>query len=129
MLKASYKALLFVGMVLSAEVLADDTMFRYASRWQLPQVAEPTSYSTDALQPTARFDFQALDIFSRVKNVRELSLLTLAEVGKTRLFIGVNDDGLVGIHIRALPRPGDERFLEISRMPYLEKNDAASGVD
>lgn len=129
MTRASRIGLLIVGTLLSADIVADDALSRYASRWQLSQPTETIIVSSDESQPIARFDFQNSDAFSRVKKLRELSLLTLAEVGKARLFIGVNDEGLVGLHFRAFPRPGDERSLEIVRMPYLEKNDTDSDVD
>jgi hypothetical protein len=40
-------------------------------------------------------------------------------MGQTRLFLGVNDDGLVGLHFNLFSRAGDERYLEVARMPYL----------
>jgi hypothetical protein len=55
-----------------------------------------------------------------------LSLLTLAEIGQTRLFLGVNDEGLLGLHFNALPRDGDERYLEVIRMPYLKEHEPDS---
>jgi hypothetical protein len=60
---------------------------------------------------------------ARVSKLRNLSLLTLAEIGQTRLFLGVNDEGLVGLHFNALPRDSDGRYLEVVRMPYLKENE------
>jgi hypothetical protein len=55
--------------------------------------------------------------------------LTLAEIGQTRLFLGVDDDGFVGLHFCTLPRYGDERYLEVVRMPYLKKDEPDSKVE
>ncbi len=59
---------------------------------------------------------------ARVSKLRNLSLLTLAEVGQTRLFLGVNDDGLVGLHFNRFSRADDTRYLEAARMTYLKKS-------
>jgi hypothetical protein len=66
--------------------------------------------------------FQDNSALGRVSKLRNLSLLTLAESRRTRLFLGVNDDGLVGLHFVALPKYGDERYLSLIRMPYLKKD-------
>ncbi len=91
----------------------------YASAWQLPSTIEVPRYSSKATDPIADLDFRDPGAFARVSNVRELSLLTLAEVGKARLFFGVNGKGLFGFHLGARPRLGDERCVELARMPYL----------
>ncbi len=91
----------------------------YWSRWQLPHPLETMAYADESSAPIESFVFQDPGAFVRVSKVRELSVLTLAEVGSTRLFLGVSDQGLLGIHLGALPRLGDERCLELVRMPYL----------
>lgn len=143
--KVRWMTLLIVGTLLSAAGLADDartdntngvispvaalsfnTLYSepayYSSRWQLSHPVETMAYSSDWAHPIASFDFEDAGTFSRVKKIRALSLLTLAEGKGTRLFFGVNKDGLVGIHFRGLPRNGDDRCLEVVRMPYLGKN-------
>jgi hypothetical protein len=131
----------FFSLLLPAAVLADDartaTTDRYASQplpetsqaywldtgysssWQLPPTAELSHYSSRATDVIADLDFRDPGPFARASKVRELSLLTLAETGKTRLFFGVNYDGLFGFHFGARPRLGDERCVELARMPYL----------
>ncbi len=100
----------------------------YASYWQISALAEAAVEINEAAHPIASLDFRDPGAFARVSKVRELSLLTLAEVGATRLFFGVNNDGLFGIHLGALPPLGDERCVELVRMPYLKNaEDAASG--
>jgi hypothetical protein len=75
-------------------------------------------------RPIANFDFREGSALARVSKLRSLSLLTLAEIGRTRLFLGVNDEGLVGLHFKVLARAGDERYLEVVRMPYLKENNS-----
>lgn len=151
MLKASWMALLAIGMLLSAAGFADDAKssntggeplpvvtlsvaallaeLGHASRWQLFHPVDAMASSDDWPRPIADFDFQDSNALARVSKLRSLSLLTLAEIGQTRLFLGVNDDGLVGLHFSALPRYGDERYLEVLRMPYLKENEPDSEVE
>ena len=143
MLKASWMTLSIIGVLLSAAGLADDAPSssaddkppasatrspaalpaapESASRWQLNQPVEPIAYSDRWSGPIQNFEFQDSDTLARVSRLRGLSLLTFAEVGQARLFLGVNERGLVGIHFRAFPRYGDERYLEVARLPYLTK--------
>lgn len=140
-----------VGTLLSAASLADDAGTRstdadsppvatlsfdslyseplYSSRWRLSHPVDPIAYSFDGSQSIGNLDFQDSGTFSRVKKVRALSLLTLAEGKGTRLFFGVDKEGLVGIHFRGLPRRGDDRFLEVVRMPYLENDQPDDEAD
>lgn len=151
MLKASWMALLAIGMLLSAAGFADDAKssntggeplpvvtlsveallaeLGHASRWQLFHPVEAMASSDDWPRPIADFDFQDSNALARVSKLRSLSFLTLAEIGQTRLFLGVNDDGLVGLHFSASTRYGDERYLEVLRMPYLKENEPDSEVE
>jgi len=146
--KASWMTLLTIGMLLPAAGFADDVQYSntdseplpevtlsvealhaesgYASRRHLFDSVEAKTYSDDWPRAIADFDFQDDSALARVSKLRNLSLLTLAEIGQTRLFLGVNDDGLVGLHFNALPRDGDERYLEVVRMPYLKENEPDS---
>ncbi len=90
-----------------------------ASAWQLPPTIEVPRYSSKATDPIADLDFRDPGAFARVRKVRELSFLTLAEVGIARLFFGVSGEGLFGLHVGARPLLGDERYMELARMPYL----------
>lgn len=94
---------------------------KYASRWQLSHSIETMNDANDTPTPIATFLFQDSSTFARVSRLRSLSLLTLAESGKTRLFFGVNEKGLVGLHYSALPHYEDNRSIEMARMPYLKK--------
>ncbi len=145
MLKASWMALLIIGMLLSAAGFADDAKSsntegkplpvvtlsietllsesEYASRWQLFHPVDAMAYSDDWPRPITDFDFQDASALARVSKLRSLSLLTLAEIGQTRLFLGVDEEGLVGLHFIALPHYDEERYLELVRMPYLKENE------
>ena len=134
--KASWMTLLTIGMLLSAAGFADDAKssstdgeplpevtlsveamhaeLGYTSRRHLFPSVEAMAYSDDWPRPIADLDFQDDSALARVSKLRNLSLLTLAEIGQTRLFLGVNDDGLVGLHFNAFPRHGDQRYLERS---------------
>jgi len=143
--KTSWMTLLTIGMLLSAAGFADDAKSsstdseplpevtlsvealyaesRYTSRRHSFDSVEAMAYSDDWPRAFADLDFQDDSALARVSELRNLSLLTLAEIGQARLFLGVNDDGLVGLHINAFPRDGDGRYLEVVRMPYLTENE------
>ena len=148
MIKASWMALLTIGLLWSAGgfsenvqssktdgellpvvTLSVDTMLaesEYPSRWRPFHPAEATASSDDWLRPIADFDFQDAGFLSRVSKLRGVSLLTLAEFGQTRLFLGVNEEGLVGLHFDMFPHYGGKRYLEVVRMPYLKKTTRAA---
>lgn len=142
MLNAGWLALLIIGMLLSAAGFADDAKSfnadgeplpvvalsietlladsEYAFHWQPFHPADEMAYSDDWPRPITDFDFRDASALARVSKLRRLSLLTLAEMGHTRLFLGVNEEGIVGLHFSALRHNDDERYLELVRMPYLK---------
>lgn len=129
MLKARWMMLFTTGMLISSALHADDattssvdskTLPAVTNRWQLSNPIEAPDYSSGWARPIANFEFQDPSALGRVSKLRGLSIFTLAEYGESRLFLGVNERGLVGLHFRALPRHGDERHLELVRMPYLK---------
>ena len=72
--------------------------------------------------PIPDFDFQNASVLTRFGKVRSLALVTVAETRQARLFLGVNNDGVVGLHFSALPRRGATSNLEWLRLPYLAKH-------
>lgn len=68
-------------------------------------------------------EFEEGSALMRIARLKSLSLLTLGEFGQSRLFIGVNDDGFVGLHFNGVVRRADERYLELARMPYVQRSD------
>jgi hypothetical protein len=151
MLKATRMALLIVGMLLSAAGIADDAVSpkiddqappmvtlsvdallakpAYAPRWLHSHPIDAMDYPDYWPSPIATFEFQEADAWARVSKLRSLSLLTLAEFDQTRLFLGVNEDGMVGLHLRARPQHGDGRYLEFVRMPYLKETEPHDEVE
>ncbi|MGI9235386.1 MAG: hypothetical protein ACR2RD_17270 [Woeseiaceae bacterium] len=142
MQRARTIVLVVVSMLIPAVVLADDAGISlsarpaadldslssysywresdYAESWQTPLLIEPADYSNDSIAAIAPLEFRDTGALARVSKVRELSLLTLAEVGKARFFFGVNRAGLFGLHLGALPNLDDDRSVELARMPYLK---------
>lgn len=140
--RACRLVLVVVSMLLPAVVLADDAKSPlsgrhasdlnslassaywresgYAVSWQTPLLVEPANYSIEPMAAIEPLKFRDPGALARVSKVRELSLLTLAEVGKARFFFGVNRAGLFGFHLGSLPNLGDERCVELARMPYLK---------
>lgn len=103
----------------SAAVEALPTDLLYGTRWQTPPGIEPVSLA-DATSPAfADIEFDERSALMRIARLRSLSLLTLGDFGRARLFLGVNDEGLVGLHFNAAVRQADERYLELARMPYV----------
>lgn len=151
MQKAKLMLLLLFGALHPAAVVADDAglpggdndglpvtatstdslqpLSSYPSRWQLSHPVETMDLSKDASPLITDIEFSDPGALARVSKVRELSLLTLAEVGRTRLFLGVSEKGLLGFHLGALPRLGDERCLEVARMPYLKSDQDDDGAE
>ena len=141
MQKASQLLLVVVSLVAPGLVHAEDTWTSASSHyssldflashpyWQSPGVrwqpeGAPTisiaSVTNDPEYSLANLDFRDPGALARVSKLREVSLLTLAELGTARVFFGVNDKGLFGFHLGARPSPGDERCVELARMPYLQ---------
>ncbi len=151
MCKASWTAKLVLGMLLPVASLADDkdsssspnaqqpviplstqellSQSQYASRWQLQHPINATGYSGSWQQQMADFNFQDESALERISRLRAVSLLTIAEFGPTRLFFGINHDGLLGLHFNPLPRNDDERDLEVIRLPYLDEEETDSELE
>jgi len=102
---------------------------KYASRWHLLPLSDSTAYAENGLAPIDDLHFQDASTMARVSRMRKLSLLTLAQSGQARLFLGVNEDGVVGVHFSAFTLHGDDDYLELGRMPYLTSIEPAGDVD
>lgn len=139
--KASRMALLIIGVLWSATSLADeaelapttsetsttswrniDELFLVSAYvYQLQSLDQNSFRANDDewRRPLSEIDFQDGSPLGRASRIRSLSFVTFAEVGQARLFLGVNEDGLIGIHFRAFRRGNNTRHLEMMRMPYL----------
>lgn len=85
-------------------------------------------YST---RRVSAFDVEFLEgsAIERLGRYRALSLVTFAEVRGARLFLGVNEDGLLGVHLNAASKPSEDRTAEVLRMPYLARPEPAANDD
>lgn len=89
-------------------------------RWQSHRALDATSHVASWSPGMRGVDFEDRSAYAQVSKIRSLSLLTLGQFGQKRLFLGVNQKGLLGLHFNAFPHFGDERYLELARMPYLD---------
>lgn len=92
----------------------------HSSLWRLPEPVDLIALADLQPHPLNELHFEDSDLVSRLSKLRGLSVLTMAEVGSARLFFGVNDEGLVGLHFNTdAGDPGDVH-VEVLRMPYLK---------
>ena len=151
MLRAGRIVLIIVGILLSAAGLADGVQsfkadsyavstatssietllakLEHASPWRFVFPDNTVVYADDRTRPIANFRFEDASALARVGKLRSLSFLTLAETGRTRLYVGVNADGLLGLHLSAFRRDDDDRYLEVARMPYLKDGESAPPIE
>ena len=151
MLKTSWMLLLSIGMLFAAEGIADDkdatdsaaehapletrtatiseSALPFSYLWQTRYPLKVTPYAEGWQDPIAGLDFQDSSVYGRVSKLRNLSFLTLAEIGNERVFVGVNEDGLLGIHFNRFSKQNDRRYLEVLRLPYLRKPDSDSDAE
>lgn len=100
---------------LDSLLASDGAYYRPASlqRHAVPRLTEP-------LDGALEFKFQDMSALGRMKKLRSVSLLTLTETDRSRLFLGMNRRGLFGLHFGYTTRRSSERLLELARMPYLK---------
>jgi len=92
-----------------------------ASSWQEPYPVRAYVLSDNLARPIAKLNFQNDSVLDRISAISNLSFLTLVETRQSRLFLGINADGFVGLHFGAFSHHRDEQYLELARMPYLKK--------
>ena len=93
----SAAALFILSPVLAAE---DDGVFAY----------------DDAILQVSFYDNSP---YAQVSRIRNIPLLTLADSGKSRWFVGINSDGIFGLHYRA--RAAHRRDTDPIRLHFLDK--------
>ena len=128
MVKAMRMTLMLIGLLPHTVVLADSTFSTDTAHESSLQTSDTARISMPHRIPEARTLFSTLDklefkdssTLGRARKIRSLSLLTLAEFKKSRVYLGVNKRGLLGLHFNMAIRSGD-RCLEVARMPYLDK--------
>lgn len=59
--------------------------------------------------------------YAQVSRIRSLSFLTLADSGKSRWFVGINSDGIIGLHYRATAQYKRDARASDVRLHYLDR--------
>lgn len=114
-----WKTLFCVCLLLPATATADDTFDKlYESRWQLSHSLDAATYTSELSEPSTSFDLDLDEGNSvlRVTKIRSLSLLTLSGDERAKWFLGINEDGFVGIHFRGFTRSGAKRHLDVASL-------------
>lgn len=93
---------------------------RYPERWRWNASVPLVEYPANDIHQSVSLRFQDNGRMARAKRLRSLSLLTLAESQRSRLFLGVNEEGMLGVHFRALASHRTDQYLVLARMPYLD---------
>lgn len=109
---------------MSATALLDG--LGHSSEWRLSEPVDLIALADLHPHPLNELHFEDSDLVSRLSKLRGLSMLTMAEVGPARLFFGVNDEGLVGLHFNTGASDPGEVHVEVLRMPYLNNDDDTS---
>ena len=56
---------------------------------------------SDSFTAIDALEFHDNSAIGRLKRLREISFVTLSESRKSRLFLGINSEGYVGLHLRS----------------------------
>ena len=96
----------------------------YAPRWRLNQPLDKPAVIDAPRPPIAEIEFQQTSSLERVMNARTFSLLTFSSSKQSRLFFGLNEDGLLGFHLRAVSRDNDDEYLELGQMLGTETTES-----
>jgi len=131
MRKVKWKTLVCACSLLPAAGIADDSVDRlYESRWALTHVTDSATYIDEWPQSSSTFDVDVDDGSSilRVTKIRSLSVLTLAGDDHSKWFLGINEDGIVGIHFRGFTRNGAQRHLDVAAL-FSSENDEPEDDD
>ena len=83
--------------------------------WQALPTASPVRPGAQA-RP---LPFQDRGGVSGLFNLRQISLLTLAESPNSRWFLGINREGILGVHFGATSRHTPDQTVELMRLPHL----------
>ena len=101
------------------------SLAEFESRWRLthPVVAPPYNDQWPTARAPFEFDVYAESSLVRVAQIRSLSFVTLSGDDRSKWFLGINEDGLVGIHFRGFSRNGARRHLDVASLFSDETSD------
>ena len=103
MLRVASGTLLVFSLLWSAGATADDAEAEPEQLTSITDLVTPTEslYTVEWRYEIDDLDFQDNSPLGRISRIRELSLLTLAETRNSRVFFGVDSNGILGLHINA----------------------------
>lgn len=121
----NWKLLLCTFALLPAACIADDSLDKlYESRWSLSHSVDSPTYTYSRPVPNSDLDVDIEDGSSilSVTKIRSLSVFTLAGDERSKWFLGINEDGFVGVHFRGFTRSSARRHLDVSTL-FAKKDD------
>ena len=98
-------------------------------QWRLPDTASEIVYTNIPTKPLFEVEFQDSNTLKQLSKLRNLSFVTLADKWNSQLFLGVNRDGLVGLHFTLIPRKNRDQMLELSRLSYLKDSESLTAAE
>ncbi len=125
MQKYCRKFLFCACLIIPVASTADDTFDSlYESPWPLSHSLDTSTFLADLPEPATSLDLDVDDGNSilRVTRIRSLSLITLSGDDRAKWFLGINEDGLVGIHFRGFSRSGADRHLDVASL-FADKDE------
>lgn len=101
--RVSYLVVILIGLLVSAVSKAEDEVVAHVPSMLDRYLQMPVdSIDSDAWHSEIdTFEFQDNSPLGRISRVRDLPLLMLSETSHSRFFLGVNRDGIFGLHLRA----------------------------
>ena len=103
------------GYILPADPISEP-------QWRQSYSASEFVHANLSTRPLLDIEFRDSSTLKQLSKLRNLSFVTLAQKWNSRLFLGVNEDGLAGLHITLLPRKDNDKILELARLPYLKES-------
>ena len=96
----------------------------FESRWRLnhPVVAPPYNDQWPSARTPFDVDVDNGNSLMRVAQIRSLSFVTLSGDDRSKWFLGINEDGLIGVHFRGFSKTGARRHLDVASL-FSDDND------
>lgn len=90
----------------------------FESRWRLSHALVSPAYTEYWPHSSTLFDVDvdSDDSIMRVAKIRSLSLLTISGDERSKWFLGINENGLVGIHFRGFSRSSARQHLDVATL-------------
>lgn len=99
------------------------------SLWQSSYMLSEPDYTSPSADSQFDVEFKDSNTLKQLSKLRNLSLMTLSEKWNSQVFLGVNEDGLVGLHFTWLPRQNKDHILELAKLPHLREEETPAVVE